>query len=141
MLELSTPAHKTASSIQTTVPVPDPSVQDNTETGLDTNSNVSVPDHRVQDNTKTALDTSVTDSGDVDDDPEVIRFMWSSLSQPSIIVVNWYFNFECMKPETVVPGGLKSCTHCFMAKYCSRDCQTKHWRLHQSVCKSGGCAE
>ena len=67
------------------------------------------------------LDTSVSDTDSDDDYPPVNRC----------------FNFECMIPEPHVPGGLKKCTRCNVAMYCSRDCQAQHWRLHRSGCKPG----
>lgn len=30
---------------------------------------------------------------------------------------------------------LKTCSRCKMARYCSTECQTKNWELHQLVCK------
>ena len=47
---------------------------------------------------------------------------------------NHCFNLKCSKPETEVPGGLKRCTRCKIAVYCSRDCQAKHWKDHRSTC-------
>ena len=45
------------------------------------------------------------------------------------------FNFYCMKPATEVPGGLKKCTRCYIAEYCSRNCQAAHWKAaHRTVC-------
>jgi len=38
----------------------------------------------------------------------------------------------CVK---VVDGDkLKSCSRCFKGKYCSRECQEKHWKIHKKVC-------
>ena len=38
----------------------------------------------------------------------------------------------CLKQKDGVK--LQSCSGCFKAKYCSRKCQKKHWKLHKKVC-------
>ena len=43
------------------------------------------------------------------------------------------YNVNCRK--TNVPGGLKKCTKCRVAMYCSRECQAKHWPVHKSGCQ------
>ena len=40
----------------------------------------------------------------------------------------------CMKQ--VDGDKLMSCSACFKAKYCSRECQKKHWKIHKQVCKN-----
>lgn len=37
---------------------------------------------------------------------------------------------SCMTEE----GKLKRCTGCGVAKYCSKECQTAHWKEHKKVC-------
>jgi hypothetical protein len=36
---------------------------------------------------------------------------------------------------------LKNCTRCGIARYCDRDCQTRHWPEHKSVCRSTDTVE
>ena len=43
---------------------------------------------------------------------------------------------KCLKPETDVPGGLKKCTRCKSALYCSKECQVKHWKMHRLTCSN-----
>ncbi|KAJ6465152.1 hypothetical protein C8R47DRAFT_991632 [Mycena vitilis] len=35
----------------------------------------------------------------------------------------------CLKPGTM------TCSKCFLVKYCSRECQARHWKSHKSDCK------
>ncbi len=35
-----------------------------------------------------------------------------------------------------VKGTLKKCTKCYVADYCGRACQKKHWKRHKTMCKS-----
>ena len=46
------------------------------------------------------------------------------------------FNFKCMKPGKKVKDGLKKCTRCKVAQYCSRKCQAEHWHMHKTGCKN-----
>ena len=46
------------------------------------------------------------------------------------------FNLRCMKPGIKVKDGLKKCTRCKVAQYCSRMCQTEHWPMHKTGCKN-----
>jgi len=39
---------------------------------------------------------------------------------------------ECPTPEEPT----KSCSKCKKQKYCSKECQTKHWKVHKLHCKS-----
>lgn len=48
--------------------------------------------------------------------------------------INRCFNLKCLRPETSIPGGLKRCTGCKIAVYCTRECQAKHWNIHRSAC-------
>ena len=43
-------------------------------------------------------------------------------------------NTVCMIPGYLAPGGLKKCTRCYMASYCSRNCQAQHWKFHKLDC-------
>lgn len=45
------------------------------------------------------------------------------------------FNIYCMKTESSVPQGLRKCTQCMTAMYCSKECQTQHWQIHMTACK------
>ena len=47
---------------------------------------------------------------------------------------NHCFNIACLKPEIEVPDGLKKCTRCKFATYCSRECQAQHWKMHKAGC-------
>ena len=41
----------------------------------------------------------------------------------------------CTGCKTEVDGDtLKSCSACMKAKYCSKKCQKKHWKIHKLVC-------
>mmetsp|Transcript_29758 Transcript_29758/g.59185 ORF Transcript_29758/g.59185 Transcript_29758/m.59185 type:complete len:270 (-) Transcript_29758:124-933(-) len=43
---------------------------------------------------------------------------------------------ECSKDGCSNPGDLdKRCGKCFVARYCSRECQVAHWKIHKSECK------
>ena len=44
------------------------------------------------------------------------------------------YNLSCLKPEKKVPSGLKKCTQCKSAFYCSRNCQAQHWKIHKTAC-------
>ncbi len=39
---------------------------------------------------------------------------------------------------TWIPGGLKKCTRCSVARYCSRECQAKTWSIHKTACRPDG---
>ena len=47
---------------------------------------------------------------------------------------HYCFNITCFKSEIEVPGGLKKCTRCKFATYCSRECQAQHWKMHKAGC-------
>ena len=36
-------------------------------------------------------------------------------------------------------GKVKRCARCFNAKYCSKDCQKAHWKVHRIHCQSSAC--
>ena len=36
----------------------------------------------------------------------------------------------------VIRKGLKKCGRCKVARYCSRECQSSHWKAHKKECKS-----
>ena len=40
----------------------------------------------------------------------------------------------CFRSDTV----LKSCKRCMTAKYCGKECQTKHWGRHKFICQAAG---
>ena len=40
----------------------------------------------------------------------------------------------CFRSDTV----LKSCKRCMTAKYCGKECQTKHWGRHKFICQAVG---
>ena len=40
---------------------------------------------------------------------------------------------NCNKTESNAPN-LKLCAKCQVTRYCSRDCQTTHWKVHKKVC-------
>ena len=42
--------------------------------------------------------------------------------------------FHCNQAEKQVKGGLKLCTRCRGASYCSKECQTKDWKVHRPIC-------
>jgi len=35
-----------------------------------------------------------------------------------------------------VPNKLRKCSGCYVARYCSRECQDKHWSLHKIECRN-----
>jgi len=41
---------------------------------------------------------------------------------------------RCHRPECDNVGGAKNCTRCQAVKYCSRKCQTAHWKKHKKYC-------
>lgn len=45
------------------------------------------------------------------------------------------FNVYCGKSAQTVSGGLKKCTRCNTAEYCSKACQARHWNIHKAGCK------
>jgi hypothetical protein len=36
----------------------------------------------------------------------------------------------------LVKGSSHACSACRTARYCSKECQTKHWKQHKPVCKA-----
>lgn len=43
---------------------------------------------------------------------------------------------ECSNNSCSNPGDQnKRCGKCFVAVYCSKDCQIKHWKVHERHCK------
>ena len=44
------------------------------------------------------------------------------------------FNPTCGKRACEVTGGLKRCTRCQTAEYCSKACQASHWNFHKAGC-------
>ena len=47
---------------------------------------------------------------------------------------NVCYNSQCALPEAHVQGGLKKCTRCSEALYCSKECQAQHWNQHRTSC-------
>ncbi|KAF9285292.1 hypothetical protein BGZ68_003981 [Mortierella alpina] len=45
---------------------------------------------------------------------------------------------HCAKTEMASGGKLKRCAKCKSALYCSRECQTSHWKVHKKVCATLG---
>ena len=49
----------------------------------------------------------------------------------------------CAAPECTSPGrlgvGLMHCARCNLVAYCSRACQTSHWKVHKVVCRASHC--
>eukprot|EP00794_Sanderia_malayensis_P007032 gene7032-7821_t len=44
----------------------------------------------------------------------------------------------CKKPQSdLVDVKLKRCSRCMHIAYCSRECQSKHWSVHQKDCRKG----
>jgi len=43
--------------------------------------------------------------------------------------------YSCSKSEIELGEKLKRCSRCGGAFYCSRDCQSKDWKLHKKVCR------
>ena len=43
----------------------------------------------------------------------------------------------CHQCHNVVDGQLLQCSNCKIAIYCSRSCQSQHWRSHKGECKRG----
>lgn len=41
----------------------------------------------------------------------------------------------CDKEEKV-PHGFKKCSRCMVLTYCSPECQSEHWKIHKTICKS-----
>jgi len=67
---------------------------------------------------------------------ELYRMIEKEAEEEYSEMENRCFNLNCLKPETTVPGGLKRCTGCKIAFYCSTKCQAKHWKLHRSACRT-----
>ena len=53
--------------------------------------------------------------------------------QSMLQTLNHCFNPFCQIPTSQVPEGLKKCTRCSLARYCSRACQIKHWKIHKGL--------
>ncbi|KAF9947081.1 hypothetical protein BGZ72_010888 [Mortierella alpina] len=47
---------------------------------------------------------------------------------------------HCAKSETASGSKLKRCAKCKSAFYCSRECQTAHWKVHKKVCATLGAS-
>ena len=68
-------------------------------------------------------------------DPGVEEQLSDSDSECGFVpLVERCFNIDCRKRDSNVPGGLKRCTRCHTAAYCSKECQTEHWNLHKPGC-------
>ena len=46
---------------------------------------------------------------------------------------------NCSKTQNNAPN-LKLCAKCRATRYCSRDCQTAHWKVHKKVCTKQAAA-
>ena len=58
-------------------------------------------------------------------------------TEEQLLPVDWCFSVKCGNTEEKVPGlSLRRCTRCWIAKYCSKDCQAAHWKLHSKDCKA-----
>jgi len=52
------------------------------------------------------------------------------------------FCFNCRKNGNAAEARLSVCSGCRFAQYCSKECQTAHWKIHKPLCQSiGGCGK
>lgn len=52
---------------------------------------------------------------------------------------DWRCGFkECSKDDSELEEGkkLKKCAKCLDVMYCSKECQTAHWKVHKKICKT-----
>ncbi|GFH47131.1 predicted protein [Chaetoceros tenuissimus] len=55
--------------------------------------------------------------------------------QPSVVGTNiMKSTIQCSYPPCQIVNGLMKCGGCNIASYCSRNCQTSHWPMHQKTC-------
>ena len=89
-----------------------------------------------------SVSTSTVDTAEVDDDQKLDSASGpltafesdTGSSQKTNSTENFCFNLQCLRPESYVHGGLKKCSRCSIAMYCSRECQAEHWRIHRTAC-------
>jgi len=51
--------------------------------------------------------------------------------------IKWLSDSEiqCANCNEILESNLKKCSRCKLKYYCSRKCQTKHWKKHKIKCK------
>ena len=87
--------------------------------------------------TTTTVDTVEVDDCDDDQKLGLASGPLTALSKPDLqnnCTENICFNLQCLRQESYVHGGLKKCSRCSIAMYCSRECQAEHWRIHRTAC-------